>query len=238
MRCLTLAQGRARAGGAAKDASVRASSPTGGLPEELRPLRDTARQAIRLILAGLPPVLGWLADRAGMGWELAALLGVALALPAWRPRGAAGRVLLAGSLGAGCMLAVGAGHGVLPPWLATALPFAALLLAAMLCDTRALAACLCVPLAACAAVGAGEAALGLAALAALAWLAQRLARHRLRRGVVVLAPGARAAALVFSRPCEVSPRPGVLVQAERTPDGGLRLAVAGAAFGRMRVSAR
>ncbi len=212
--------------------------PSGDLPEPLRPLRDAARQAIRMILLALPVVLGWLADRAGMGWELVALLGAALALAAWRPRGAAGRAMLAAALGAGCVLALGAGHGVLPAGLATALPFAALILAGMLLDARALAACLAVLLAAAALAQAGGMALGLALAAAAILLGQRLARHRYARGAVVLAPGARPAAPVFSRPREGLGRPGLLVQAERTPDGAVRLAVAGAAMGRMRVSVR
>jgi hypothetical protein len=215
---------------------VHAFFPSGDLPEPLRPLRDAARQAIRMILPGLPLALGWLADQAGMGWELVALLGAALALTAWRPRGAAGRAMLAAALGAGCVLALGAGHGVLPQGLATALPFAALILAGMLLDARALAACLAVLLAAAALAQAGGLALALAAAAIL--LGQRLARHRYARGAVVLAPGARPAAPVFSRPREGLGRPGLLVQAERTPDGAVRLAVAGPAMGRLRVSVR
>lgn len=227
--------GPSPAGGAAKEASVPAFSR---LPEPLRPLRDGARQAIRLILAALPLALGWLAHRAGMGWELVSLLGAVLALAAWRPRGAAGRAMLAAALAAGCVLAQGAGQFVLAPPLATALPYAALLLAALLCDARALAACLAVLLAACAPALAGGTALALALTATAAWLAQHLARHLLRRGAVVLAPGTRPAPPLFSRPQEGFPLPGLLVQAERTPEGAVRLAVAAPALGRMRVSVR
>ncbi len=209
----------------------------------MRAVRHETGRIILLFLFLLPALLAWLAERAGMGWELVTLGGVLVALGvagALRDRRRGRATILAVGLATGCVLMLGAGHGVLPPWLATTLPFAALAIAALLCDMRALGVSvlvLLVPMAPRLPESAWEAA-GLVALAGLGWLAQGIALRTLAGPRVVLMPARAAAAPVWTRPAEAFARPGLLVQAERTPDGAVRLAVAGAASGRLRVSVR
>ncbi len=236
--------GWARAGRDTEDTRVQAFPPQSGLPAELRDLRRLARRTILFSLVLLPPVLAWLADRAGMGWELVTLLGASLAL------GAAGAqrthvrpTVLAAGLGAGCVLVLGAGHGVLAFGVATALPFLALALAAALCSGRALGAALAIllgPAVLAPAVLAPEwgMALALAGFAAMAWLAQRVAFRVLAGRTVVLVASSAPSAPVWTRPAEGFALPGLLVQAERGADGAVRLAVAGHAAGHLRVSVR
>jgi hypothetical protein len=229
--------GWARAGRDTEDMRVRAFPPQSGLPAELRGLRRLARRTILFLLVLLPPVLAWLADRAGMGWELVTLMGVALALGV----GGAHRrqpTVMATGLAAGCVLVLGAGHGVLPSGVATALPFAALILAAALCDGRALGVAFALLLGPAVLASSMEMAAGMAALATLAWLAQGLACRVLAGRTVVLVPSSAPSAPVWTRPAEGFALPGLLVQAERGADGAVRLAVAGHAAGRLRVSVR
>ena len=218
---------------------MQAFPPQSGLPAELRDLRRLARRTILFSLVLLPPVLAWLADRAGMGWELVTLLGASLAL------GAAGAqrthvrpTVLAAGLGAGCVLVLGAGHGGLPYGVATALPFLALALAAALCSGRALGAALAILLGPAVLAPEWGMALALAGFAAMAWLAQRVAFRVLAGRTVVLVPSRAPSAPVWTRPAEGFALPGLLVQAERGADGAVRLAVAGHAAGRLRVSVR
>lgn len=229
--------GLGRAGRDTEEKRVRAFPPQSGLPAELRGLRRLARRTILCILALLPPVLAWLADRGGMGWELVTLAGAALAL------GVAGAhrgrpVVLAAGLGAGCVLVLGAGHGVLPSSVAAALPFAALALAAALCHGWALGVAFAILLGPAVLAPSWAMAAGMAALAALAWLAQRLARRGLAGPGVVMVPTRAPSAPVWTRPAEGFALPGLLVQAERGADGAVRLAVAGHAAGRLHVSVR
>lgn len=226
--------GWARAGCDTEDMRVRAFPPQSGLPAELRDLRRLARRTILSTLALLPPVLGWLADRGGMGWELVTLVGAALALGVAVVRRGRPAVLAAG-LAAACVLVEGAGHGVVPRGVDTALPFAALALAAALCDGRALGVALAILLGPSVLSLAWVQAAGMAALTGLAYLAQRLACRRLG---VVLVPSRATAAPVWTRPEMGFAVPGLLVQAERGADGAVRLAVAGHAAGRLRVSVR
>lgn len=81
-------------------------------------------------------------------------------------------------------------------------------------------------------------ALALAGFAAMAWLAQRVAFRVLAGRTVVLVPSRAPSAPVWTRPAEGFALPGLLVQAERGADGAVRLAVAGHAAGRLRVSVR
>ena len=218
---------------------MRAFPPQSGLPAELRGLRRLARRTILWTLALLPPVLAWLADRGGMGWELVTLAGAALALGvAGAQRTQCRPAVLAAGLGAGCVLVLGAGHGVLPFGVETALPFMALALAASLCSGRALGAALAILLGPAALAPEWGMALAMAVVAAAAWLAQRMAFRVLAGRTVVLVPSRAPAAPVWTRPAEGFALPGLLVQAERSPDGAVRLAVAGHAAGRLRVSVR
>lgn len=222
---------------------MRNLSPPRRLPEGLRALRAATRRGIVWMLFLLPPLLGWLAAQAGLGWELVSLLGTALALGgAMARRARFGTALLAGGAAVGCALLLAAGQSVLPPALATALPFAAMFLCAGLCDGRALGVALgLLAGAALLRMPPGEAlpqVLALAAVAGAALAAQHVAVRHLSRRAEVLLPGRAPAAPVWTRPREGFALPSLLVQAERTPEGAVRLAVAGHAAGRLRVTVR
>jgi hypothetical protein len=204
-----------------------------------------ARQAIPATLFLLPVPLGVLADEAGMGWELITLLATVLALAvtgAQRARIRHARPIAAAGLAAGCALLLATGDAVLPAPLAATLPFATLLLSAALCDGRALATALALlagaallrlPLEAALAMAAGLAAVAGVVQAGLVLLARR-ATHRRE----VIAPPRPHAVPLYTSPREPLQAPTLLVQAERTPEGALRLAVAAATTGRLRVSVR
>jgi hypothetical protein len=211
----------------------------GRMPAPLRELRHRAGQAILCLMLLLPPALGWLAERNAMGWELVSLLGAALALAAFAARrGRFGRVALAACASLGGALLAACLEGAA----ATALPFAILLPCALLCDGRALGVALAVLAgAALLRLPPGEAlgpVAGLAALAATGWAALRVLWWRLARQVELLRPRAAPATPVWTRPREGFALPRLLVQAERTPEGALRLAVAGHDAGRLRVTVR
>ena len=219
--------------------------------DPVAPLRDGARRVILCVLWLLPPGLGWLATRGGMAWELVTMLGVAVAaattlgshasVPAAR-----GRLVLAGGIAVGAVLLVGAGHGALPRPAGFAVAMAGLALAAGLCDRRALGLALGIlllesvlPLAGAREAGPALVQAGvLAVAAAMLLVGQRLLRRASRRPVLL--PPRRAvppcgAGPVWTATAATAP-PQVLVQAERTPEGTLRLAVASRAVGALRVT--
>jgi hypothetical protein len=149
-----------------------------------------------------------------------------------RVRAPAGLALL---LAASAVLVQGAGHGVMPGW---ALAVGVVVVAGLLMDLPALGLALgAMVVAALAGDGgmAGGMAPGLAAGMTMA--AQGAVQGAVRRmtvPAVVLRPCARRATL---RPMAApAPAPDFLVQAERGPEGALRLAVAGRTRGRLRVS--
>ena len=216
--------------------------------ERLPALREGARRAILWVLWLAPSATGGLAAHQGMGWELVTLLGIVVAVGAsmgCHPvvPGARGRLLLGVGLALATGLVLGAGRGVLPAGLAAVLPVAALVLAGGLCDGRALLAALALLAMACllpacllpvgvVPVGvAGAMALVQAAmlfvLAGAILAAQRLGRRAAGAAVVLAPPRRGPARPVWTRPDQPAGPPAWLVQAERAPDGTLRLALAG-----------
>ncbi len=219
--------------------------------DPVAPLRAWARRVILWLLWLLPPGLGWLAARGGMAWELVTMLGVAVAMAATLGNhasvpGARRRLFLAGGVAVAAALLLGAGHMVLSGWVAGVLPMAVLALAAGLCDPRALGLALVVlllesllPLAVVREAGSG---LGLAGVLAVEAVALLVGQHLLRRAArrpMVLPPGRTGRggrpAPAWSATAASAPPP-VLVQAERTPEGTLRLAVASRSTGSLRVT--
>jgi len=145
------------------------------------------------------------------------------------------------------VLLLGASHSVLPAAAGCMVAMAALALAAGLCDPRALGLALGIlllesmlPLAASrealpALVQGGV----LAVVAAALLVGQRLLRRAVRRPVLMLPPDRTAAAWRAApvwTATSAAPPPPVLVQAERTPEGTLRLAVASRVSGALRVT--
>ena len=154
--------------------------------------------------------------------------------------------MLAASLAVATGLALGAGQSATPPVVALVGPVAALALGGALCDRRALMAALGVLAVACLLpLGAAPAAwlplaqTGVLAIAAvLIVVAQQGLRHAARAAETMVLPPPlrlRPAAPVWSAMAPAPP-PGLMLQAERTPDGTLRLAVAGNLAGVLRVS--
>jgi len=151
-----------------------------------------------------------------------------------------GRMVPALCLAVAGGLVLGAGGGALPFRLAVAVPVGALMLVGALCDGRALVAGFGV-LAVLCLLGARAGtvlplvqvgALGLGLVAML--VAQRLLRRVARQRVRVLAPAVVRPGWSIATPPPM--RPAVLVQAERAPDGTLRVALAAAESGRLRVT--
>lgn len=208
-------------------------------------LRGLARGAILWLLWLLPAASGFLAARGGAGWEAVTALGFALAgaaslaghrrLPGRTGRRA--RLVLGAAMAAATLLLLGAGHAVLPEGVRMALPLAALVLVAGLCDPRALALGLAVlALAALAQPGSALLLVGLLGLEAAGLrVGQRMVRRAARPHVAVLPPPRPARAPVWAGSAAASGH-DVLVQAERTADGALRLAVASRAARGVRVT--
>ena len=130
-----------------------------------------------------------------------------------------------------------------------ALPFVMLVLVGALGDGRALLAALAVLMLECLLSLGGSPdpvlppaqAGGLALLALVLVVAQRLWRRaaRVRARLTLLVPlkvGSGAAPRVLAPPMPASLPPAFLVQAERTSDGTLYLAIAGREAGRLRVT--
>ena len=223
-------------------------------PAAVQALREAARGAILWLLWLLPPVLGAVAARGGMAWELVSFLGLALAIATTlgslrRLSGRRGRLLLGLGLAGATVLLLGAGRGTLPYSASIALPFVILVLVGALGDGRALLAALGVLMLECLLSLGGSAdpvlppvqAGGLALLALVLMVAQRLWRRaaRGRERLTLLVPlkvGSGAAPRMLSPPMPASLPPAFLVQAERTPDGTLRLVIAGREAGRLRVT--
>ena len=227
-------------------------------PAAVRALRDAARTLILWLLWLAPAVLGGLAARGGMGWELVTLMGigVAIAATAGSRRRRCGRLMLGLGLAVAAGLLLGAGRGSLPEAVMIALPFLALALVGALGDGRALLAALAVLMLACLLPLGGSRypavppvqlppvqlplaqAGGLALEAVLLLVGMRLWRRaaRQRERVTVLPGGTAASTRVFSQPAPSSVPPAFLVQAERAPDGTLRVALAGRDAGRLRVT--
>lgn len=217
-------------------------------PAAVQTLRDAARTSILWLLWLAPAVLGGLAARGGMGWELVTLMGigVAIAATAGSRRRGRGRLMLGLGLAVAAGLLLGAGRGSLPEAVMIALPFLALALVGALGDGRALLVALAVLMLACLLplgvsrypalppVQAG----GLALEAVLLLVGMRLWRRaaRQRERVTVLPGGTAASTRVFSQPAPSPVPPAFLVQAERAPDGTLRVALAGREAGRLRVT--
>lgn len=222
-------------------------------PAAVQTLRDAARTSILWLLWLAPAVLGGLAARGGMGWELVTLMGigVAIAATAGSRRRGRGRLMLGLGLAVAAGLLLGAGRGSLPEAVMIALPFLALALVGALGDGRALLVALAVLMLACLLplgvsrypalppvqlppVQAG----GLALEAVLLLVGMRLWRRaaRQRERVTVLPGGTAASTRVFSQPAPSPVPPAFLVQAERAPDGTLRVALAGRDAGRLRVT--
>ncbi len=221
-------------------------------PDAVRALRGAARTTILVLLWLSPPGMAALAARGGMGWELVCLLGLAVAGAATlvqrlRPAGAGrrGRLGLALGTAASAGLWLGAGHASLPAALLVALPFLALVLVGTLGDARALLAALILlglvclmPLGAQAGAGAALPVIqagGLAVLALMLLVAQRLWRRAARRRAAIeiqppVKVQARPTVRVFSQPAQAAAAPGLMIQAERAPDGTLRVAMAGHAM--------
>ena len=210
-------------------------------PAAVRSLRDAARSLILWLLWLAPAVLGGLAARGGMGWELVTLLGLGVAIAATtasglRRRERRGRLALGLGLAVMAGLLLGAGRESMPDGGMIALPFLALALVGALGDGRALLAALAVLMLACLLPMGGSAhpaqplalAGGMTLEAVVLLVASRLWRRaaRLRERVTVLPGAAPACTRVFSRPSPGPESPAILVQAERAPDGTLRVAVA------------
>ena len=200
-----------------------------GNPER-RAFRRQGRRAVRALLFLAPVLQAGLAMRAGMGWELVALLGAGLALVAGlgRVRAPMGLALL---LAASALLVQGAGHGVVPGWVVGAVAVGG---AGLLLDGRALGIAFGVMVAA-ALVGDGGAAAVQAPVAMAGVVAAVQAGLRaMPARVEVLRP---VAARPVLRPMAApAAAPDFVVQAERGPEGAVRLMVAGRMAGKLRVS--
>ena len=221
-------------------------------PDAIRALRRTARHMIVWLLWLAPVGIFWLAGRGGVAWELVTLLGVAVAVAAslgCHPSVPArrGRLVLALCLGAAFGLLLGAGQVAVAPsgpvWaLLLVAPLVALVLAGGLCDRRALMAALVVLSVECllplGAVPFGLLPLAQVGLLAVAALAIVVAQRQVRRAACgrtfVVPPQRRTRAPVWTAPGALPPT--LLLQAERAPDGTLRLALAGSCAGRLRVT--
>lgn len=222
------------------------STPHPRLPQEMQVLRSLAQGTILGLLWLLPLGLAWLAERSALAWELVTLLGTAVALVAthaWRRGQPGGRAVLAGAVAVGCALLAGTGHNLFPAATAHALSCAALLLAGLLCDGRALTAAFWVALGQTLLSLGGNPPHGvllqvamLLALSAAILLVQVAARRALGSRPAVHVSARPPCAPVWAPPRDGFPFRGVLVQAERSPDGTLRMAVAGPATGRVRVT--